>query len=290
MAVLSGTTVSRAVGKAKRDARRLPLVKQVSQMSYDVRRGRFVDSTPVLDASRQHISCELRDAAIAARDFTALLPPAAVAQADEFVAELRRVESDDASSRISLEDQLRDPLLYMWGLDEANLDLARTYLGLPVRYLGLEFKRERANGCTSDVRQWHMDVEDRRMMKMIVYLNDVDGGGGPFEYLRLADTTRAQARLKYRSGFVTDEQMGATVPRQDWCQAMGPRLSGVFVDTCRLFHRATPPDITDRYSMTYSYSSTTPFQVFPEFLQARGTVQALADRMTPAQRRAAGID
>ena len=50
MAVLSGTTVSRAVGKAKRDARRLPLVKQVSQMSYDVRRGRFVDSTPVLRA------------------------------------------------------------------------------------------------------------------------------------------------------------------------------------------------------------------------------------------------
>ena len=85
---------------------------------------------------------------------------------------------------------------------------------------------------------------------------------------------RAQRDLKYRSGSSTDDEMGTTVPRQDWCQAIGPRLTGIFVDTCRLFHRATPPDITDRYSMTYSYSTTTPFQVFPEFLQARDTVAA----------------
>ena len=106
----------------------------------------------------------------------------------------------------------------------------------------------------------------------------------------IADTTTATTALKYWSGFVTDEDMATVVPRSSWRQATGPRLTAIYVDTCRLFHRAMPPTTTKRYSMTFSYSTTTPFQVFPEFLQARDSVAALAERMTPRQRLAAGIE
>ncbi len=62
-----------------------------------------------------------------------------------------------------------DPTLYLRDLSEPNLRLADSYVGLPVRDLGVEFKKERVDGNTDYFRRWHMDIEDRRMMKMIIY-------------------------------------------------------------------------------------------------------------------------
>ena len=98
------------------------------------------------------------------------------------------------------------------------------------------------------------------------------------------------SNLGYWSGFVPDAQMSPAVPSSEWLQALGPRLSTVFVDTCRLFHRAMPPSHVDRYSMTFSFASTTPHQVFPEFMANRETMRQIRDQLTPRQRRAALMD
>jgi len=38
----------------------------------------------------------------------------------------------------------------MWGLAAANLDLAECYIGPPVRYLGVEIKRELPDGVDGE--------------------------------------------------------------------------------------------------------------------------------------------
>ena len=52
-------------------------------------------------------------------------------------------------------------------------------MGLPVRYFGVAMKREIANGVIEGPRSFHIDPEDENVLKIIVYLNDVDAGTGP---------------------------------------------------------------------------------------------------------------
>ena len=80
--------------------------------------------------------------------------------------------------------------------------------------------------------------------------------------------------------------MARVVPTEEWIRATGPRLSAIFVDTSRVFHRAKPPTSADRYSMTFSYSSLSPFQSFPEYRQSRAALTEVCAELTPRQQRA----
>ena len=288
-----GTAIAlatRARGKAKRILLRAPGVKQVADTRYFAQLGRHAAALPWLSQNRFSVLEDLRQDWIAHRDGTPFISADCLRVAEDFVERLKNDTSEKSCVRISPSELVADPALFMWGLTDENLDLAESYIGLPVHFLGVEVKRERPDGIASDVRQWHIDVEDRRMMKIITYLSDVDGVCGPFNYLDRSHTRRAVERLGYTSGFVPDVRMKQGVDESDWLVALGPKLTTVFVDTCRLFHRAKPPTETDRYSMTFSYSSTTPYQVFPEFMQNRQTMLGLRPLMTPRQRRASMMD
>jgi hypothetical protein len=124
-------------------------------------------------------------------------------------------------------------------------------------------RRELADGQLTDVRQWHIDAEDRRMFKIILYLNDVAAGGGPFQYMPRALTAEAARRLRYGSGFVTDDTMRTVVPQSRWIECLGSSHTACVADTCKVFHRAQPPRSADRYSITFSWTSTTAMKTYP---------------------------
>jgi hypothetical protein len=159
---------------------------------------------------------------------------------------------------------LEEPAVWQWGLDGQLLDLVERYLGLPARYLGASVRRERATGVASGVRQWHRDIEDHRMLKVLLWLNDVDVDGGPFEYVDRSHTERIATSLKYVSGYVPDDRIERLVPRGEWRQATGPAWTCVLADPRNVFHRAMPPVQQDRYSVTFSYTSRSPLRVLPE--------------------------
>jgi hypothetical protein len=165
--------------------------------------------------------------------------------------------------RLSIERVMRLPEIYLWGLGERLLSLIENYVGLPIRYHGADLRREIADGKPNDVRQWHIDAEDHRMFKIILYLNDVEPGGGPFEYIPRATTIETAKRLRYSSGFVKDDDMDAALPRARWVQALGKARTACLADTCKIFHRAQPARDRDRYSITYSWTSTTAIKTYP---------------------------
>jgi hypothetical protein len=165
--------------------------------------------------------------------------------------------------RPTLEEILGEPSVWQWGLTEELLDVAEAYLGLPARYYGADLRLERATGRAVGVRQWHRDVEDHRMFKILVWLNDVAVDGGPFEYVSRTHTDELARQFRYVSGFLSDEEMQRHVPRSEWRQATGPTWTAVVSDTRSLFHRAMPPIRTDRWSVTFSYTSRTPVTTLP---------------------------
>lgn len=110
-----------------------------------------------------------------------------------------------------------------WGLSDQLLDLAECHIGLPVRYLGVEAKREMvesAEGRSREVvRRWHLDDEDRRILKVVVYLSDVDAGAGPFGFVH---QSRSGGILDSTNGRnlrgVSDDEMQTVVPQSEWRQ------------------------------------------------------------------------
>jgi hypothetical protein len=165
--------------------------------------------------------------------------------------------------RPPLGEILGEPSVWQWGLTEELLDVAEAYLGLPARYYGADLRLERATGRAVGVRQWHRDVEDHRMFKILVWLNDVAVDGGPFEYVSRTHTDELARQFRYVSGFLSDEEMQRHVSRSEWRQATGPTWTAVVSDTRSLFHRAMPPIRTDRWSVTFSYTSRTPVTTLP---------------------------
>ena len=278
---------ARVRGKTKRVLLRAPLVNRWSEYRYLAQVGRHAENLPWLSRDSFDLFAELRDHGVATRDAAGMIPARVLEVADRFVDNLRNSTTQNSCLDVSPDDLGADPEVYKWGLNDENLDLAEYYIGLPVHYLGVGVKRERVDGIAADFRQWHLDIEDRRMLKIIVYLSDVDDGCGPFEYVDRERSTQAIRALRYASGFVPDSAMARVVPAQEWTRVTGPRLSAIFVDTNRVFHRAKPPTSADRYSMTFSYSSTTPYQTFPEFMLSRAVLSALRAELTPRQRLAA---
>jgi hypothetical protein len=182
--------------------------------------------------------------------------------ADELAA-----QAPDGRSTIwpSHEALLSETGVFRWGLSPGLLDLAEHYLGIPVWYYGAEVRREVADGKVIDFRRWHHDIEDRRVLKILMWLRDVGESDGPFAYLSPADSDEAVSRLGYVSGFVSDDRMRAAIPEDRWRNTAGPAWTIIYADTARLMHRATPPDNTDRYSVTFTWTSRHPvaFQDVP---------------------------
>ncbi|MBP2415664.1 hypothetical protein ACFFOM_01200 [Microlunatus capsulatus] len=158
---------------------------------------------------------------------------------------------------------LADAALWRWGLDQRLLDVVENYIGLPVTYYGAAVYREVADGTTQWTRQWHRDIEDHKVFKILVWLNDVGPRGGALQYIPRPVSDPAVQRLRYVAGFVTDEQMAEVVPPSAWVKATGPAWTAVLADPARILHRASPAEDQDRYSVTFTWTSRHPIKTMP---------------------------
>ncbi|GAB4376494.1 MAG: hypothetical protein Kow00121_23680 [Elainellaceae cyanobacterium] len=153
---------------------------------------------------------------------------------------------------------LRYPELFLWGLEERLLNVVENYLGLPAAYHGVYLRRDLANGVIRRTRFWHLDKEDRRMVKIIVYLNDVNEEGGPFQYISNHLTPTIIKELSYDYNRVTNSMMEGAVPSSEWLSCIGPTGTVIFVDPAKVFHRGQAPIASDRFTLFFDYTSRKP--------------------------------
>lgn len=164
------------------------------------------------------------------------------------------------SSQAELLEELS---VWQWGLREDVLDLVEGYLQLPARYYGPEVRREVADGRQLTYRKWHRDSEDHRVFKILVWIHDVGPLGGAFEWVPRDLTSTITRRLRYVSGYRPECQVVNVVPPALWRRADGPRWTAVLTDTHNVFHRAGTPRDTDRYSVTFKWTSRWPVKTTP---------------------------
>ncbi|HUD30537.1 MAG TPA: hypothetical protein VMQ93_16835 [Novosphingobium sp.] len=189
------------------------------------------------------------------------------------------------------EQIVRNPAIFEWGLQDRLLDIAESYIGLPVAYDGVAINYTVADGREISTRKWHRDWEDRRMLKVAVYVHDVDAQGGPFEAIARHDTVQSD-REGYSYELADDAELARRLGADfadDVVSCVGKRGTVVFCDTARFFHRGKPATARDRAALFYSYFASPPRHPF--LCERTGVERADAVRMSsvlpPRQRRAA---
>ncbi len=163
-----------------------------------------------------------------------------------------------SSSDLTAEALLaRLPELYLLGLDPRILTVVEQYLKLPVGYHGAVLRHSLVDGEFAGTRLWHRDVEDFHVFRMVVYLNDVTPGGGPFEYIPRSTGVTYDDFAGYASD-LTDERMQTVVPRERWKQCFGPAGTVVLCDTATVFHHESIQTERERSVVMIGYASRRP--------------------------------
>jgi hypothetical protein len=110
---------------------------------------------------------------------------------------------------------------------------------------------------------WHRDPEDRAVLKVFVYLTDVDANCGPLSY---APGTHMYGNIKKAAPFTLynegnayvqrsdDEQIAAIIPKSKWITATVPKGTIVVVDT-RGYHKGGYVREGDRILYTCAFTS-----------------------------------
>lgn len=262
------SAIARATNRAKRQViSRFPPVSKLVQNAHESKVRAHRASLPPLSSTDADLVGLLETEAVAVTSLSALgVSETSTARktmerlADQLAA---TDPAGESAIRPEHDELLQDPGLWRLGLDNRLHDIAENYIGLPVRYYGAAIYREVADGRVEGTRQWHRDIEDHRVPKVLVWLNDVGPNGGAFQYIPKRQSDAAVKGLKYVAGFVTDSDMAKCVSPTEWVKATGPKWTAVMADPARILHRASPAVDRDRYSVTFTWTSRQPIKTMP---------------------------
>ena len=140
------------------------------------------------------------------------------------------------------------------------LQIANAYLGMytRLRYYNV-WHTFATRSKPRESQLWHRDREDLYIMKVFIYLKDVDLGAGPFTY---APGTHRKGSVQQEPAYflegkvkrTEDSQMAAVVPENRWKVATGSAGTIVFADT-HGYHRGGLARTSDRVMYTCMYTS-----------------------------------
>jgi hypothetical protein len=153
-----------------------------------------------------------------------------------------------------------DSVYARFALQKPILQVANAYFGMYTRlryYNVWHTFATRAQARESQL--WHRDREDYRILKVFVYLSDVDEAAGPFTYA--AGSHRKGVLRREPASFLegdversSDSQMAEVVSPACWVKGVGPKGTIIFADT-RGYHKGGLARGRDRVMYTCMFTS-----------------------------------
>jgi hypothetical protein len=154
-----------------------------------------------------------------------------------------------------------DSIFAKLAINNSLLNIANSYFQMyaKLRYYNV-WKTFASHSSPRESQLWHFDREDRYILKIFLYLSDVDEGAGPFTY---APGTHKKGKFNnlepefFIEGVVqrtTDEQMNKVFPKEKWIKGTGRKGTIIFADT-RGFHKGGEARTNDRLMFTCMFTS-----------------------------------
>ncbi len=255
----------RAIYKIGKILYSIALVKRIVDLAYEAKVAQYQASLPKLDTEDQIILEALQKTgtySITIEDLQLESTESFLRKTRDLVNYLKNIPSANKNSIDLEQDKFTDhPEIFLWGIEPRILDIIEHYIGLPLYYQGYALRRDIVTDTSTDaesVRAWHLDAEDRAMIKVIIYLNDVGLDGGHYQYVSKDLTEEAIKKINYNSGYLSDQKMVHVIPERYWNGCIGKLGTVIFTDPSKVFHRAKPPEKEDRFSISFCYTSNKP--------------------------------
>jgi len=242
-------------------------------------RGRFGAAPPVLDDVQRSILDDVRTQGFSVRSFQDLVPDATQwreleQQRDRFVSSTEAdlaTGGDHVRVRPGKEFVVR---LQSYGVElgaddpwfravssHRLLDIANAYLEMwsKLEYVDVWYsvpQPESAQRISS--QRWHRDYNDKHLLKVFLYLVDVDEDMGPFQYVAGSQPggpyAEAWAWQPLGQNYPTEEELEGRVPASAVQTFTGPAGTLLFCNTAG-FHRGGFSTTQPRVLATATYSS-----------------------------------
>lgn len=154
---------------------------------------------------------------------------------------------------------------FSWGCEERLLNIVENYIGLPIAFQGVHLRRDFANKSPVTTEYWHQDLEDRRILKVIIYLSDVTEEHGSFEYIpkpRVSPLLSWLIHYKIRRApalGLSDREIEKLVPRSAWKSCPGKAGTVIFVDPKAIFHHGKSRQV-ERSALFFVYTAKQPLR------------------------------
>ncbi len=149
----------------------------------------------------------------------------------------------------------------------ARLALQKNVLGVANAYLGMRSRLRYYNVWHTFPTQvearesqlWHRDREDHLIVKVFLYLSDVNEGAGPFTYARGSHPKgylrqEAPYSLEGNVRRSSDAQMAEVISPEQWFRGIGPKGTIIFADT-RGYHKGGLARERSRLMFTAMFTS-----------------------------------
>jgi hypothetical protein len=240
-------------------------------------RRRYASQSIALDATQLHAVEALEREGYVTMPFTDLFPGGEWerldAQGAAFVADTEKTIAEGGRGKVRAGKEF---VVRAWSFEGATLgaddawfsiassrrmlDVANAYLRLLAKlsYVDLWYTAQQP---ASDERvasqNWHVDFDDKHLLKAFVYLSDVGPESGPFEYVPGStrggpNTVRPWEPMGY--GRVSDEEVGAHVSTEQIATFTGPKGTLILCNTSGL-HRGGFATAGPRVLATATYCS-----------------------------------
>lgn len=155
-----------------------------------------------------------------------------------------------------------DDIMVRFALQKELLQMANAYFGMLTHMRFYNVWHTFATQAPARRSQlWHRDPEDHLILKVFVYLSDVDDGAGPFTY---APSTHLKGEIHLDPEYFRetnrkakrseDEQMAAIVPAERWIKGVGEAGTIIFADT-RGYHKGGLARTHDRIMYNCMFTS-----------------------------------
>jgi hypothetical protein len=190
-------------------------------------------------------------------------------RSSEIKATIARGRSDDPKKDYIVHlispdtEHLADSPLVRLGLDKKLLEIVSSYFGFWPRLQAISASLNFPQKDKAKHSQlFHRDPEDVKLIKVFIYLENVDENHGPFTYIPGTHPFGSAADIvpKHTSRYrVLDEDMALVLPQWSWLACTGPANTMILADTVG-YHKGGKPTKGNRILIAFSYSSGKPFK------------------------------
>jgi len=169
----------------------------------------------------------------------------------------------DRSGFISLLEGSKDQkILFKFLTEPKLLSIIQEYLGTyPWLYsCSLQISNE-IKMYENTSQNFHMDWEDKKILKVFFFLNDIDDNSGPFSIIDAKSSKKVTDHYqeKYKKNIISqrlsDEMVFSVVNKNKLVKAIGVKNEIFIADTCNLLHYGSRPSSKNRIMISCMYAS-----------------------------------